>query len=82
MLTFMIGKVRISGHQVLAAAAVAVVALAAACGSSAAGGRATAAPVTLRLGYFPDITHTPALVGVQDGKLAAALAPDRLDGRA
>ena len=24
-------------------------------------------PVTLRLGYFPNITHAPALVGVQDG---------------
>ncbi|MGD9795939.1 MAG: ABC transporter substrate-binding protein [Acidimicrobiia bacterium] len=29
--------------------------------------------VTLRLGYFPNITHAPALVGLQDGIFANAL---------
>lgn len=29
----------------------------------------------LRLGYFPNITHAPALVGVADGTFAKALAP-------
>ncbi len=29
--------------------------------------------VTLRLGYFPNITHAPALVGVQEGLFAKAL---------
>ncbi len=37
------------------------------------------APVTLRLGYFPNITHAPALVGVQEGIFAKDLAPDKLD---
>jgi len=30
-------------------------------------------PVTVRLGYFPNITHAPALVGVQEGLFKAAL---------
>jgi NitT/TauT family transport system substrate-binding protein len=60
--------------------------VAAACGSSGSSATAAtatatagAAPVTLRLGYFPNITHAPALVGVQEGIFAKALAPDRLD---
>src|ERR1700693_892695 len=37
--------------------------------TSAAGPSATAAPstTTLRLGYFPNVTHAPALVGVESG---------------
>ena len=53
--------------------------LSAACGSASSSATASPAPVTLRLGYFPNVTHAPALVGVQNGKLATALAPDRLD---
>jgi NitT/TauT family transport system substrate-binding protein len=34
--------------------------------------------VSLHLGYFPNITHAPALVGVEDGIFAKALAPDKL----
>ena len=30
-------------------------------------------PVTLRLGYFPNVTHAPAIVGIDDGLFAAAL---------
>ncbi len=30
-------------------------------------------PVTVRLGYFPNITHAPALVGVQEGLFKAEL---------
>jgi NitT/TauT family transport system substrate-binding protein len=30
-------------------------------------------PVTLRLGYFPNVTHAPAIVGVQTGILQKAL---------
>jgi NitT/TauT family transport system substrate-binding protein len=30
-------------------------------------------PLTLRLGYFPNLTHAPALVGVQKGFFTAAL---------
>lgn len=33
-------------------------------------------PVTLRLGYFPNITHAPALVGVQDGIFEEHLPED------
>src|SRR5262245_9264118 len=33
--------------------------------TSSSGG--SSAPVTLRLGYFPNLTHAPALVGIQGG---------------
>src|SRR6202043_376954 len=52
--------------------------VAGACGSSASAS-SSSAPVTLRLGDFPNITHAPALVGVQEGIFAKALAPDKLD---
>ncbi|MGH9126241.1 MAG: ABC transporter substrate-binding protein [Acidimicrobiales bacterium] len=49
-----------------------------ACASSSA--RAGSAPlVTLKIGYFPNITHGPALVGVAGGIFARDLAPDHLD---
>jgi NitT/TauT family transport system substrate-binding protein len=64
----------------------------AACGSSkpsTAGSPATTAPtpvgaattksgekVTLRLGYFPNVTHATALVGVEKGIFADALGPN------
>ena len=32
--------------------------------------------VTLRLGYFPNVTHAPAIIGVQNGTFAAKLGPD------
>src|SRR5262245_50131996 len=37
--------------------------------STTSGGPATTSgdPVTLRLGYFPNVTHAPALVGIKDG---------------
>src|SRR4051794_19336187 len=55
---------------------------AAACGSSAskasdttaAPGKATSTePVTLHLGYFPNVTHAPAVLGVESGSFAKAL---------
>ena len=51
---------------------------AAACGSagpaaSGSGSSGTSAPVSLRLGYFPNLTHAPALVGVQKGILVKDL---------
>ncbi|MEU1603523.1 ABC transporter substrate-binding protein [Micromonospora matsumotoense] len=48
----------------------------AACGDddSATGG--DSGPVTLRLGYFPNITHAPAVVGVEKGVFAAKLGND------
>lgn len=33
-------------------------------------------PLTLRLGYFPNLTHAPALVGVNKGYFAATLGSD------
>jgi NitT/TauT family transport system substrate-binding protein len=47
----------------------------AACGSTPAPGPAgsPAGPVTLRFGYFPNLTHATALVGVQKGFLTGAL---------
>ncbi len=72
----------------LAALAVAGVisVLLAACGSSSkksdagsTGSNTTAAAsagnVTLRLGYFANVTHAPALIGVQNGSFAAKLGP-------
>src|SRR4051812_14110900 len=35
----------------------------------------TAEPAALRLGFFPNLTHGPALVGLQRGDFAKALAP-------
>ncbi|MEP7379715.1 MAG: ABC transporter substrate-binding protein [Chloroflexota bacterium] len=45
-----------------------------ACGGSA-GPSASASPVTLRLGYFPNVTHAAAVVGVAKGYFADALGP-------
>ncbi|HVS42507.1 MAG TPA: ABC transporter substrate-binding protein [Candidatus Dormibacteraeota bacterium] len=53
--------------------AAAVLALAG-CGSVAAGGTG-ASQLTLRLGYLPNLTQAPAIVGVQNGILQGALGP-------
>ncbi len=47
-------------------------ALVAACGGDETAGEAT----TLRLGCFPNVTHAPALVGIQEGMFAEALGSD------
>jgi NitT/TauT family transport system substrate-binding protein len=61
-------------------AALALTTLAAACGSS--GTTATAAggdgPAEVRLGYFPNITHSTALVGVEKGLFAKHLGSTKL----
>jgi sulfonate transport system substrate-binding protein len=58
------------------AAAVALGVGAATAGVASAAPRAGSAPSgTLRLGYFPNITHAPALVGVQGGFFQSALGP-------
>jgi NitT/TauT family transport system substrate-binding protein len=51
--------------------------LVSACGQSG-GAEGSDGPVTLRLGYFPNVTHATAVVGVVDGIFARALAPHRL----
>jgi NitT/TauT family transport system substrate-binding protein len=64
-------------------AVVAAGAALAACGSDSGGkasadssgsGTPSSAPVTLRLGYFPNLTHAPALVGIQGGIFEKHLA--------
>jgi NitT/TauT family transport system substrate-binding protein len=49
-------------------------------GAAACGGADVAAgaegPVPLRLGYFPNVTHAPAIVGLGSGILAEALGED------
>jgi ABC-type nitrate/sulfonate/bicarbonate transport system substrate-binding protein len=47
--------------------------LLAACGGD---GDAGDTKKTLRLGCFPNVTHAPALVGIQEGFFAEALGPD------
>ncbi len=64
----------------VAVALVGIVVLAA-CGSSAFSSSGSASdrssvpakPATIRLGYFPNVTHAPALVGIKDGIFAKAL---------
>ncbi|MFC0503306.1 ABC transporter substrate-binding protein [Micromonospora costi] len=47
----------------------------AACGDGGDAGGGSG-PVTLRLGYFPNITHAPAVVGVEKGIFAEKLGSD------
>lgn len=48
--------------------------LAVACGDDESTSTATAAPPeSVRLGFFPNVTHAPALVGVAEGTFVAAL---------
>jgi sulfonate transport system substrate-binding protein len=42
-------------------------------GSSAGG---SSGSTTLRLGYFPNVTHAPAIIGAQSGSFAAKLGPN------
>jgi NitT/TauT family transport system substrate-binding protein len=67
---------------------VVLVVLAAGCGSdskststgaSGSGDGASSAPTTVRLGYFPNITHAPALVAVQKGFFTQELGQNKLD---
>ncbi|MCU1450014.1 MAG: sulfonate transporter substrate-binding protein [Acidimicrobiales bacterium] len=72
---------RVSLLRRLAVVAVGLGLLAAACGSggsSSAGSKSTttAGHVDLRLGYFPNLTHATALVGVANGIFAKDLGPN------
>jgi NitT/TauT family transport system substrate-binding protein len=64
-------------RALFAAGAAAVTVLAAGCGSSASssgsGSGSSASPVTLRLGFLANITHAPALVGVDKGFFTQSL---------
>jgi NitT/TauT family transport system substrate-binding protein len=48
------------------------------CGGDQADASSSGAPVTLRLGYFPNLTHATAIVGVEDGIFARALGKNKL----
>jgi NitT/TauT family transport system substrate-binding protein len=61
----------------LAAGVAAVAVLAAGCGSSSSGSSgASSAPVVVRLGFLANITHEPALVGLEKGFFAKQLGQD------
>ncbi|MBQ0896602.1 ABC transporter substrate-binding protein [Micromonospora sp. U56] len=65
---------RLVSLATLAVIGVATAGTTAACGDdSAAGG---SGPATLRLGYFPNITHAPAVVGVEKGIFTERLGTD------
>ena len=64
---------RILRAAALAATAVLVTTGLTACGNDDAEGGGTSEAATLRLGYFPNITHAPALVGVKNNLFADAL---------
>ena len=57
--------------------------VAAACGGSDDGGGGAAAaaeePTTVRLGYFPNVTHASAIVGVEKGIFQEKLGEDELE---
>jgi NitT/TauT family transport system substrate-binding protein len=80
---------KIGKRTSLVAVGAAVLGLAAAgCGSSssknttgttsAPAAAASTSSVTVHLGYFPNLTHAPALIGVQQGILARDLGTDKL----
>ncbi len=78
-------------HRVvlLAALFVVVAALAASCSKSdstattggSGGSVAPSGPVTVRLGYFANITHAPALVGLQKGFFKTKLGANTLESK-
>jgi NitT/TauT family transport system substrate-binding protein len=65
---------RPAGFTAVALAAIAALALATSAPAFAA--KKTTQPVTLRLAYFPNVTHATALVGVQGGIFAKKLGSD------
>ena len=71
-------------HLLAAVLALALVASLAACGGDDDGGSSTAAGgdsggETLSLGYFPNVTHATALVGVHEGIFQEALGDTKLE---
>ncbi|HET7720414.1 MAG TPA: ABC transporter substrate-binding protein, partial [Acidimicrobiales bacterium] len=74
-------RLRSSGFGAVLLAA--SVLLTAACGGSSSGAGSssttTGANTSVRLGFFPNVTHATALVGVESGIFKAALAADTLE---
>ena len=52
-----------------------------ACGGDEAAAGSSGEATTLRLGYFPNITHAPALVGVKDGLFQKELGATKLEAK-
>ena len=52
-----------------------------ACGGDDSAGDTKAEAATLRLGYFPNITHAPALIGVKDNLFQQALGSTKLEAK-
>ncbi|MGI8664275.1 MAG: ABC transporter substrate-binding protein [Acidimicrobiales bacterium] len=50
--------------------------------SNTATGSSGSGPTTVRLGYFPNVTHAPAIVAVEKGFFARSLGANRLDTKA
>ena len=73
----MSGRPRRTAELLLGILALAVLG---ACGGSSEGqSAAERKPTTVRLGYFPNVTHATAIVGVEKGIFAEALGQDRLE---
>ncbi len=73
----------LSTRRSLVAVLLALVLVLAACGADEANGPTSKAggadsPVTLRLGYFPNVTHATPLAGIEKGIYARELGPDKL----
>ncbi|MFI7645975.1 ABC transporter substrate-binding protein [Micromonospora sp. NPDC049460] len=64
---------RLVSLATLAVVGTATLGTAAACGDDSESAGGGSGPVTLRLGYFPNITHAPAVVGVEKGIFAEKL---------
>jgi NitT/TauT family transport system substrate-binding protein len=72
-------NLRRSGRRLAVAALLTASAVSlAGCGSDDADASSSGKPVTLRLGYFPNLTHATAIVGVEDGHFAKALGKNKL----
>jgi len=52
-----------------------------ACGDDDGGSSSTGEASAIRLGYFPNITHAPALIGVNKGFLQEALGSTKLESK-
>ncbi len=72
-------NIRRTGGRLAAALLITATAVSlAGCGSDDADASSSGKPVTLRLGYFPNLTHATAIVGVEDGHFAKALGKNKL----
>jgi NitT/TauT family transport system substrate-binding protein len=66
------GRIKVTGWMRWVSL-VAAAAVLASCGEAVSSSTADDAPITLRLGYLPNLTQSPALVGVKKGFFADAL---------